>query len=120
MVAVPDIFDDPLPCAESSAWQSNAPRGHTQRLQHLRLIALAWLLAQKAYIVPIPGTRRRQRSNKTLAQHRSNSLPRISAKSMQPEATSVSTGRGGRRAAQAAPIPRNAPMTIPTAVIVQL
>ena len=45
----------------NSAWQSNAPQGHPQRRQHLRQIALAWLLAQKPYIVPIPGTRRRQR-----------------------------------------------------------
>ena len=44
-------------------------------------IALAWLLAQKPWIVPIPGTTKLERLEENLERPRSNSLPRISPRS---------------------------------------
>ena len=59
-------------------------------------IALAWLLAQKPWIVPIPGTTKLSRLEENLAAPRSSSRRTISARSTRPP-------RGSRHTAPATP-----------------
>jgi aryl-alcohol dehydrogenase-like predicted oxidoreductase len=60
-------------------------------------IAVAWLLAQKPWIVPIPGTRKLERLEKTSAPPRSISPLLICARSARPRRRSPSRVRGFRR-----------------------
>jgi aryl-alcohol dehydrogenase-like predicted oxidoreductase len=61
-------------------------------------IALAWLLAQKPWIVPIPGTTKLRASRRTSAARRSSSRPTISARSRTPPHRSPSRVRGTPKA----------------------
>jgi aryl-alcohol dehydrogenase-like predicted oxidoreductase len=60
-------------------------------------IAVAWLLAQKPWIVPIPGTRKLERLEKTSAPPRSISPLLMCARSARPRRRSPSRVRGFRR-----------------------
>jgi aryl-alcohol dehydrogenase-like predicted oxidoreductase/phenylpyruvate tautomerase PptA (4-oxalocrotonate tautomerase family) len=60
-------------------------------------IALAWLLAQKPWIVPIPGTTRLERLEEISERSPSNSLRTISGNSTPPPQRSRSKARGTRK-----------------------
>jgi aryl-alcohol dehydrogenase-like predicted oxidoreductase len=61
-------------------------------------IALAWALAQKPWIVPIPGTTKLHRLRRTSAPSTLRSRPRISARSTGPPPRSRCTGPGTPKA----------------------
>jgi len=57
-------------------------------------IALAWLLAQKPWMVPIPGTTKLDRLDENIGPSPSNSRPAISVTSGTPPQNSRSKGPG--------------------------
>ncbi len=44
-------------CKQTGPSSTSSPVGPTRRMPHLAQIALAWLLTQRPFIVPIPGAR---------------------------------------------------------------
>ena len=88
------------PQGEPGARRSAGARSRERKKATPAQIALAWLLAQKPWIVPIPGTTKLHRLEENLGGATSSSRPTISARSRAPPRRSRCKARGTPRRAE--------------------